>query len=81
MKLRRHLPAATFIGAGSGLGTLTWFWASALQNAAYVAAVAEVQVVFTLAISWAWFRERIAALEFVGIGVIVAGVLLFRLLS
>jgi drug/metabolite transporter (DMT)-like permease len=78
-KIAAHLPASLVIGAVSGLGTISWFLASALQNAAYVAAVAQVQVVFTLLISWYWFRERIAPLELVGIGVIVAGVLMFRL--
>jgi drug/metabolite transporter (DMT)-like permease len=74
-----HLPLALFSGSISALGTITWFLASALQNASYVAAVAQVQVVFSLLISWLWFKERILALELVGIAVILAGVLLFRL--
>jgi drug/metabolite transporter (DMT)-like permease len=74
-----HLRLALAIGSISGLGTITWFLASALQNAAYVAAVAQVQVVFSLLISWYWFGERITRLELGGIAVILVGVLLFRL--
>ena len=51
---------------------------SAMRNAAYVAAVGQVQMVFTMAMSWLYFRERILPLELLGIAVIVTGVLLFR---
>jgi drug/metabolite transporter (DMT)-like permease len=78
-KMRHHLGLATFIGTISGIGTITWFTASAMQNSSYVAAVGQVQVVFTLLISWFYFRERILTLELIGIAVIIAGVLLFRL--
>ncbi|MBS0241685.1 MAG: DMT family transporter [Proteobacteria bacterium] len=63
----------------SAAGTIAWFTASALTNAAYVAAVAQVQIVFALIISRYWFRETIRPLEIAGIGLIVAGVLMFRL--
>lgn len=78
LRMRHHLGLATFVGTISGIGTITWFTASAMQNSSYVAAVGQVQVVFTLLISWLYFRERILPLELAGIGVIVAGVLLFR---
>ena len=67
-----------FLGLTSALGTIFWFFASALANAAYVAAVAQVQIVFTLAISWFYFGERIGKLEFAGMIVILAGLVLFR---
>jgi drug/metabolite transporter (DMT)-like permease len=70
----------TFLGFTSALGTIFWFIASALANVSYVAAVAQVQTVFTLAISWFYFGERIGRLELAGIAVIVAGLLLFRVI-
>jgi drug/metabolite transporter (DMT)-like permease len=76
-QMRKHMGLATFIGTISGIGTITWFTASAMQNSSYVAAVGQVQVVFTLLISWLYFRERILPLELIGIAVIVGGVLLF----
>lgn len=70
---------ATFIGLTSGLGSIGWYSAFALQNASYVRAVGQIEAVFTLAISWLYFRERITATELFGIAVTVAGVLMFRL--
>jgi len=70
---------ASFIGITSALGSIGWFSAFALQNASYVRAVGQIEAVFTLAISWLYFREKITALELAGIVVTVAGVLIFRL--
>lgn len=70
---------ATFIGLTSALGSIGWYSAFALQNAAYVRAVGQIEAVFTLAISWLYFREKITALELAGIAVTVGGVLMFRL--
>jgi len=70
---------ASFIGLTSALGSIGWYSAFALQNASYVRAVGQIEAVFTLAISWLYFREKVTALELVGIVVTVAGVLLFRL--
>ena len=70
-----------FIGVTSALGSIAWYTAFALQNASYVRAVGQVEVVFTLAISMLYFRERISRPELAGIAATVAGVLLFRLLS
>lgn len=77
-KVRGFLGLCIFLGFTSALGTIFWFFASALANAAYVAAVAQVQIVFTLAISWFYFGERIRRLELAGIVIILAGLLLFR---
>lgn len=70
---------ASFIGLTSALGSIGWYSAFALQNAAYVRAVGQIEAVFTLAISWLYFREKITTLEMAGIAITVAGVLMFRL--
>jgi drug/metabolite transporter (DMT)-like permease len=69
----------TFLGVTSALGTMFWFYAATLVNVAYVAAVAQVQIAFTLAISWFYFGERVSRLELAGIVTILAGLLLFRM--
>ncbi|MDX2159654.1 MAG: DMT family transporter [Hyphomicrobiaceae bacterium] len=80
LKRIRHWPwLCVLAGFASAAGTVGWFTASALANASYVAAVAQVQIAFALLISRYWFRERIKAVELVGIALILAGVLLFRL--
>lgn len=70
---------ASFIGLTSALGSIGWYSAFALQNASYVRAVGQIEAVFTLAISWLYFREKITSLELLGIAATVAGVLMFRL--
>jgi drug/metabolite transporter (DMT)-like permease len=76
----RHWPwLCVLAGFASAAGTIGWFTASALTNASYVAAVAQVQIVFALLLSRYWFRESIRPLELAGIGLILAGVLAFRL--
>lgn len=77
-RMRGVFGLCCFVGVMSALGTIFWFFASAFAKAAYVAAVAQVQIAFTLALSHFYFRERIRPLELVGIAVILAGVLLFR---
>ena len=72
---------ATFIGCTSAIGSIGWYTAFAMQNASYVRAVGQVEVVFTLLIAWFYFREKISVLEYVGILITVAGVLMFRLIA
>lgn len=69
----------SFIGLTSALGSLCWFTAMAMQNASYVRAVGQVEVIFTWWISVRYFGETIARLELVGIATILAGVLLLIL--
>lgn len=68
-----------FIGTTSAFGSIAWFIATALTNASYVAAVAQVQIVFALLLSYFYFGERIRTVEITGIAIIVAGLVLFRM--
>jgi drug/metabolite transporter (DMT)-like permease len=72
---------ATFIGCTSAVGSIGWYTAFAMQNASYVRAVGQIEVVFTLLIAWFYFKERLTPLELIGIVVTVAGVLMFRLIA
>lgn len=78
-QLRPHFRLCTFIGVTSAAGSIGWFTAFALQNASYVRAVGQIEVVFTLLIAALYFRERITAREYVGIALAVLGVVMFRL--
>lgn len=69
--------AGSFIGLTSAIGSICWFTAMTIENASYVRAVGQVEAVFTLAISWFYFREWISAPELAGVGVIVLGVICF----
>lgn len=77
--LGRQLGACLLIGITSAAGSVGWFTAKTIENASYVKAVGQVEVIFTLAISSLYFRATINRLELLGIAVIVAGVLAFLL--
>jgi len=77
-QIRPSAEIATFIGTTSALGSIGWFTAFAMQNASYVRAVGQIEVVFTLLISAFYFREKIRPLEYWGIALTVLGVVMFR---
>ncbi len=68
-----------FIGLTSALGSICWYTAMTLENASYVKAVGQIETVFTILIATIYFREKVYAMEFVGIATIVGGVLVFLL--
>lgn len=68
------------VGLTGGLASLGWFTAFSLQNAAYVKAVAQVEILFTLLASWLFFKETIRRIELIGIALIATGILLLVLL-
>lgn len=73
----RAWPLSAFVGVTSALGSIGWFTAMTIQNASYVRAVGQVEVIFTLTISYLYFKERSNVAELVGIAVTILGVLLF----
>lgn len=68
------------VGVVSMLGSAGWFTAMTLQNAAYVRALGQIELVFTFAASILVFRERTTPVELAGIGLVVGGILLLLLL-
>ncbi|MBR9652872.1 DMT family transporter [Thalassovita aquimarina] len=66
---------SAWVGAASVGGTMCWFVGFTLQNAAYVFAVGQVEVIFSIAASVFFFRERLTRREGAGIALISASVL------
>jgi len=66
---------AVWMGITGMLGSLCWFTAFTLQNAAYVFAVGQVEVIFSIMASVLFFHEKISSREGVGIALITASVL------
>lgn len=56
-----------------------WFTAFTLQNAAYVRALGQIELVFTFLAGVFVFRERTRATELIGVGLIVVAILLILL--
>lgn len=72
----RHWPPALSVGIAGVLGSICWFTAFTYQNAAYVRALGQIELVFTFAASVFFFREKTNRIEIAGILLIVAAILL-----
>ncbi len=64
------------VGITGMLGSLGWFTAFSLQSAAYVRALGQVELLFTVAASVVIFRERLRPRELAGIALIGVSVVL-----
>jgi drug/metabolite transporter (DMT)-like permease len=67
------------VGVASVIGSIGWFTAFALENAAYVKALGQIELVFALITSAVIFRERTNGPELAGIALVVAGLVLIIL--
>ncbi|MEP1765227.1 MAG: DMT family transporter [Sulfitobacter sp.] len=70
---------ALWIGLTSMGGSLCWFIAFALQNAAYVKALGQVELILSILASTLFFREKITLREAAGIAVLVMSILVLIL--
>jgi drug/metabolite transporter (DMT)-like permease len=66
---------AGFVGLTSMAGSFCWFTAFTLQNVAYVNALGQVELLFSLLASVLVFRERVSRNEVVGMCVLGASIL------
>ena len=62
--IHSNLPACVFIGITSMLGSFGWFAAYALQNAAFVKTLGQVEFLFTLLLTWFYFNEKVERHEY-----------------
>ena len=72
-------PHAASVGFMSIVGSAGWFAAMTMQNAAYVRALGQIELIFTILIARFWLRERPSPRDILGtilIGLSVVGVLL-----
>jgi drug/metabolite transporter (DMT)-like permease len=70
---------ACAVGVAGMLASTGWFTAFTLQNAAYVRALGQIELVFTFIATTAVFRERVDWRETLGILLVAAGILLLVL--
>jgi drug/metabolite transporter (DMT)-like permease len=67
--------SAGWIGLTSMAGTFCWFTAFTLQNAAYVKAVGQVELIFGILGTVLIFRERISGREWLGMALLSGSIL------
>lgn len=72
---------AVWMGLSGLGGSICWFTAFTLQNAAYVFAVGQVEVIFSIAAAVLFFGESIARRELAGIGFLTVSILALVLLG
>ena len=70
---------AALVGLSGALASIGWFTAMTIQNAALVRALGQIELVFTITSSVLIFREKILRLEFAGIVLVVAGIIILLL--
>ena len=72
---------AVWMGLTGMAGSLCWFTAFTMQSAAYVFAVGQIEVIFSMMASVMFFREKISAREYLGIAFLSASIILLVLLA
>jgi drug/metabolite transporter (DMT)-like permease len=78
-KVLVHWRPAMLVGISGGLASIGWFSAFTLQNATYVRALGQVELLFTFAVTLLFFREKVSLLETLGILLITASIMLVLL--
>lgn len=79
--IRANIGSATFIGFASVAGSVGWFTAMSLQNAAVVKTVGQVEFAVSLLITYLYFGEKVSPKELLGMGLVLLSVVLLLLNS
>ncbi len=74
--IRNNLSASVFIGFSSVVGSVGWFTAMSLQEAALVKTLGQLEFVVTLLITYLYFGEKISGREYMGIVLVATSILL-----
>ena len=71
-----HWRLASLVGISGGLASIGWFAAFTLQNATYVRALGQIDLIFAFIASVMVFREKVSRAELIGIGLIAAAIII-----
>jgi drug/metabolite transporter (DMT)-like permease len=78
-KVILHWRPAALVGISGGLASIGWFSAFTLQNATYVRALGQIELIFTFIVTLLVFREKVSRPEVGGILLIGASIILLLL--
>jgi len=78
-KVVEHWRPAALVGISGGLASIGWFSAFTLQNATYVRALGQIELIFTFAVTLLVFREQVSRTEIGGILLIGVSIILVLL--
>ena len=74
-----HWRPAAAVGLSGGLTSIGWFTAFTLQNATYVRALGQIELLFTFLATVFFFREKVMREELLGIALITLSIILVLL--
>jgi len=74
--LMAHSKLTIATSVASCLGSIGWFSAMSLESVPYVKTVGQIEVLFTLLISFFWFNERLKRSDILGLALIVIAAIL-----
>jgi drug/metabolite transporter (DMT)-like permease len=80
-KVMIHWRPAMLVGISGGLASIGWFSAFTLQNATYVRALGQIELLFTFAVTLLFFREKVSLQEIIGIVLITASIIVILLVG
>jgi len=66
---------AIWVGLTSMGGSFCWFWAFSMQNAAYVKALGQVELILSILATVLFFKEKITKREVLGMALLVLSIL------
>ena len=75
----RNWKWAGAVGIAGVLASICWFTAFTYQNASYVRALGQIELVFTFLATTRVFKENVSRMELAGIGLVAAGIVLIVL--
>jgi len=78
-KVMQHWRPAALVGITGGLASIGWFSAFTLQNATYVRALGQIELIFTFIVTLLVFREQVSRAEVGGIILIGMSIILVLL--
>jgi drug/metabolite transporter (DMT)-like permease len=68
------------VGFFGALASICWFYAMSIQNVAYVRALGQIELIFSLLISFLFFKEKIFLNQVIGIFIIFISLIIIMLL-
>ncbi len=80
-RVARAWRATALVGVTGVLGSAGWFTAFALQNAAYVRALGQVELIFGVLVSALVLRERVSGREVAGMAVLAVSIAMIVLVA